>query len=279
MPVIISYIPALHEGYMKFFREHPGDIYVLDTSLVRETPRLERDLRALEPNVVVQMLSTLQASTTVRLLQNVKQLPKNVDIFMPDEDVNRNFANNHLADRDVTFISSFLRWDRQITTAEFKIPADRTVSTDELDTQLLAVAQAEADKSADWWRQVGAVVVRDGKMLVASHNRPFLADSYNVNIFGDPRSNFDAGEHIELNTAMHAESSVIAQAAKKGISLEGSSIYVTTFPCPVCAKLVAAAGISKVYYDKGYSLLDAEDILEAANVELILIDKDKPPTR
>ena len=116
------------------------------------------------------------------------------------------------------------------------------------------------------------VVARDGKPLISTHNRPSKSDLLNVNIFGDPRSNFDAGENIELTTAVHGEAAAIAEAAKKGIALEGTSLYVTTFPCPVCAKSVAAAGIKRVYYSKGYSLVDAEDILRAANVELIIVE-------
>ena len=64
-------------------------------------------------------------------------------------------------------------------------------------------------------------------------------------MFGDPRSNFDAGKNIELSKFIHAEASLIAQAAKQGAKLEGASIYVTTFPCPVCARLVATAGLRK----------------------------------
>jgi dCMP deaminase len=94
---------------------------------------------------------------------------------------------------------------------------------------------------------------------------------YTFGPFGDPRSNFDAGEHFELSKAIHAEAALIAQAARRGAPLDGASVYVTTFPCPVCAKSIAAAGITKVYYTKGYSLFDAEDVLGAAHIEIIQV--------
>ncbi|HLN18769.1 MAG TPA: deaminase, partial [Patescibacteria group bacterium] len=61
------------------------------------------------------------------------------------------------------------------------------------------------------------------------------------------------------------------KAAKDGISLNNTNLYVTTFPCPTCAKLIAEAGIKKVYYESGYSLSDAEDILKNAGIEIILV--------
>ena len=88
---------------------------------------------------------------------------------------------------------------------------------------------------------------------------------------GDPRSNFDAGQRLDISTAIHSEVGLIAKAAKQGLSLDGASAYVTTFPCPNCAHLLAEAGIKKVYYQKGYSLLDAEEILKAYGVEIILV--------
>ncbi len=82
---------------------------------------------------------------------------------------------------------------------------------------------------------------------------------------------FDAGEHIELSKCIHAEAKLIAQAARDGMSLNDATLYVTTYPCPPCAKLVATAGIKKVYYRDGYSLLDAEDIFNAYAIEITLV--------
>jgi len=55
------------------------------------------------------------------------------------------------------------------------------------------------------------------------------------------------------------------------MALEDAYLYVTTFPCPVCAKSIAEAGIQKLYYSQGYSLLDAEDVLRAYGVKIVLV--------
>ena len=63
----------------------------------------------------------------------------------------------------------------------------------------------------------------------------------------------------------------MACAARDGVSLKGAEVYVTTFPCANCARLLTTAGITKVYYRDGYSMLDAEDIFKAAGVEIVLV--------
>jgi dCMP deaminase len=88
---------------------------------------------------------------------------------------------------------------------------------------------------------------------------------------GDPRSNFYKGVGFELSTATHAEARLIAQAARDGTSTEGAVMYVTDFPCPPCAKLIAAAGISRLYFRSGYAVLDGQQVLESAGVDLIQI--------
>lgn len=274
---VISYIPAVHQGYIKFLRDHPGDLYVLGKKFIHETPRMERDIRAIDPVVIAEMIKALRIMERVNVLNDVSDLDKigSRSIVLPDEDVNRTFAKKYIKGRRFSFESSFLRWDRQISTTELEVPPNRTISRKKLDRELMSIADTEAVKSADWWRQIGAVVSRDGKPLLIGHNRPLKAEDYTVNIFGDPRSNFDYGEYIELVKTIHAEAGVIAEAAKRGMKLDAAAIYVSTFPCPVCAKLIAAAGIKRVYYNKGYSLLDAEDVLSGAGVEIILVDTKK----
>ena len=81
----------------------------------------------------------------------------------------------------------------------------------------------------------------------------------------------EAGSKVIWKKCFTGGAGSCGELAKRGIALEGASIYVTTFPCPVCAKSVALSGIKKVYYSKGYSLLDAEDILRAYGVEIVLV--------
>jgi dCMP deaminase len=128
----------------------------------------------------------------------------------------------------------------------------------------------EAAKSSDMWRQVGAAILKRKKTVLIAHNHHLPSEQSHY-VHGDPRNNFHKGEHIEISTAFHAEASLIAEAAKRGIQLEGLDMYVTTFPCPPCAKLIAHSGIKHLYFAEGYSVLDGEAILKGAGVELILL--------
>ena len=272
---VVSYIPAIHKGYIDFFKKYPaGTLYILDEELVREVPRMERDIRALKSEDIKALLDGLKIFEKITVL-NKSTLPElqndPLAIVMPDEDVNRHFAEAYLADKKIEFVSVFLRWDKQISTKEFEVAPDRVISQDVADKEMMSVAFREAEKSPDWWRQIGAIVVKDGKVLLAGFNKPVPSKDYTLGVFGDPRSNFDAGVGFEISKVLHAEAGVIAEAAKKGIPLAGASLYITTFPCPVCAKSIAVAGIKRIYYSKGYSLLDAESLFRAFGVEIVLV--------
>jgi dCMP deaminase len=269
---VVSYIPALHKGYLDFFKKYPGTLYVLGADFVRETPRMDRDIRALAPEEIKKMVEGLDLFSNVIILdaQNLQTLINDPSpVVMPDEDVNRQFALAHFGVKPIDFISVFLRWDKQISTKEFEVAPDRIISEDEFDKKIIAQAFEEAKKSPDWWRQIGGIIIKDGKPILSTYNRS-LPSEYVFGAMGDPRSNFDYGQY-EFYKTIHAEVGLIAEAARRGISLEGTSLYTTTFPCPVCAKQIAVAGIKEVYYAKGYSALDAEDILKTFGVKLIMV--------
>lgn len=76
--------------------------------------------------------------------------------------------------------------------------------------------------------------------------------------------NLSGGHDIDKVCSIHAEASVVAQAAEKGISIFGADVYVTTFPCLICSRLLAKARIGRLFYmssymggNKGNSFFDA----------------------
>ncbi len=139
-------------------------------------------------------------------------------------------------------------------------------------------ALEKANESTNIWRRVGAVIVKDGAVILQASNQHQPLPHSNFTD-GDPRNNANRGTTIETSTDMHAEARLIAQAARKGLGLKGVKMYVTTFPCPVCAKLIAHSGITTVYYVVGYAMLDGEEVLRANHVQLVRItggDMDDP---
>lgn len=273
--MVIAYVPALHRGYIDFLRQYQEKIFILGSDLVLEYPRMERDIRALSPEEAQKALQPFLANDIKILTKdNLEQLSSVVEVVMPDEDISHQFSLNYLQGKTVTFINTFLRWDsHNAQKKDAPVNPDRIISISDFDREMMKRAFVEAEKSSDWWRQIGALVVKDGQVILIGHNRPLPSEGIH-NIFGDPRSNFDYGVSFELSKFIHAEAGVIAEAAKRGIRLDGSSIYVTTFPCPVCGKSVAMAGIKKLYYTEGYALLDAEDVLKKFGVEIVQVKLD-----
>lgn len=279
--MLIAFVPVLHRGYIDFFRKYPGaTLGILGTDVVDQFTSISRDQRTLSPEIAKSLVEQLGIFSDVRILHqaDLEALSSEcVSIVMPEDDVSRTLAERHFPQR-TTFASIFLRWTKPITLQEHIIPAHRTISHDTFLQEVMKEALAEAQKSADWWRQVGAVFIKDGAVLARGHNRHLPSD-FHLSLNGDPRTNFEAGERIDCSTAIHAEAGIIAECAKKGISTKEALAFVTTFPCPNCARLLAEAGVKKVYYQQGYSLLDAEAILRAYGVEIVLVPASLPNTR
>ncbi len=272
---IVAYVPALHAGYLSFFGKHPDSpIFVLGRTFIDAYPRLNRDIRALDPLNTVKALVALGFNASVIETNETEQLSAFASIVLPDEDVSRDFAEKYIADDRAVLENIFLRWDGVFAGKEVEPSPDRTISDSELDRELMAEAQAEGEKSADWWRQIGAVLVKDGAIVALGHTRYFPSDLA-LDIYGTPRTTVDAGERPDLYISMHAEADLVAQAAKLGIPLYGASMYVSTFPCITCAFLIARGGLKAVYYDEGYSRIDAEGVLKGAGVEIVQVSTSK----
>ena len=279
--MLIAFVPVLHRGYIDFFRKYPGStLGILGTDVVDQFTSLSRDQRTLSPEIAQSLVEQLGIFANVQILRqaDLERLSvEGVSVIMPKDDVSHALAERYFPQR-TTFASVFLRWTKTITLQENIVPPNRTISHDAFLQEVMNKALTEAQKSADWWRQVGAVFLKDGDIIAEGHNRHLPSD-FHLAFNGDPRTNFNAGERIDLSTAIHAEAGIIATCAKKGLSVEGSSAFVTTFPCPNCARLLAESGVKKVYYQQGYSLLDAEAILQAYNVEIVLVPPSLPNTR
>ncbi|MBR3865028.1 MAG: cytidine/deoxycytidylate deaminase family protein [Clostridia bacterium] len=103
-------------------------------------------------------------------------------------------------------------------------------------------------------RQVGAVIVRDKRILTTGYNGAPAGIETCV-AKGEclrKKLNVESGTRHELCFAVHAEQNAIAQASKLGISLEGATLYCTHQPCVICAKMIINSGIKRIVYRKGY---------------------------
>lgn len=273
--ILIAFVPVLHAGYVALFRKYPDTLALIPSNFFSETLHLERDIRALPLTETKRAIEALGIFSHIEVLDTKKARAlgrARARFVLPDEDVSRLFAKKFLRGREVSYESVFLRWDKKISDAEYTVPPDRTISRAAFHRTYLRRAEQEAQKSSDWWRRIGALVVKKGKVLFVAHNRHLPTD-YHLAAFGDPRSSFNAGERPDVYTSIHAEADIVARAARGGVPLKGATFYTTTFPCPNCARLLAEVGIQKVCYARGYSLRDAERILRGAGIEIVLVQE------
>ena len=276
MTVFVAYVPVLHEGYRRFFEKYPEprELYVFGSAFTKRFKSLKKDLRQLDPKLVKSSLDAWGLFESVHIVDQkslLKLNKKGQKLVMPDEDVTRHIAKKYLPLAKITFDPVFLRWDKHNALKERPVvPAERMTRSD-FHRKIIGAVRKEAEKSSDIWRHVGAAIVRSKKILFLAHNQ-HVPSPHTPYQNGDPRNNFHKGVHIELSTAMHAEAALIASAAKQGVSLMGVDMYVSVFPCPPCAKLIAYAGIKTLYCGGGYGVLDGEEVLKSNGVKIIFVE-------
>jgi dCMP deaminase len=123
-------------------------------------------------------------------------------------------------------------------------------------------------------RQVGALIVKDKRILASGYNGAPAGVSHCAEV-GCLRQqlNVPSGERHELCRAIHAEQNAIVQAAYSGTSVNGSTMYVSLQPCSLCAKLMINAGIKKLVFRGNYPDELALSMLNEAGVELVNFDE------
>ena len=103
-------------------------------------------------------------------------------------------------------------------------------------------------------RQVGAIVVRDKRILTTGYNGA-PAGVASCKERGEclrEKLGIASGTRQEMCYAVHAEQNAIIQAAKLGITLEGATLYCTHQPCSMCTRIIINSGIVRVVYEQGY---------------------------
>jgi dCMP deaminase len=121
------------------------------------------------------------------------------------------------------------------------------------DEYFMEMAHLVAKRSTCLRRHVGAVLVKDKRVLSTGYNGS-PKGTLHCEVKGCIREqmNVPSGTRHELCRGVHAEQNAIIQAAYFGVSVDGSTIYTTTYPCSMCAKILINAGIKEVVYSEGY---------------------------
>jgi dCMP deaminase len=130
------------------------------------------------------------------------------------------------------------------------------------DEYFMNIAKAVASRSTCSRRSVGALVVREKRILATGYNgAPAGLRHCDHTGGGDMRDG-----HCARST--HAEQNAIVQAARHGTMIDGATVYCTAQPCLTCAKLLVNAGVKRVVYDGDYPDELAVSILHEADIAL-----------
>jgi len=137
------------------------------------------------------------------------------------------------------------------------------------DEYFLEVAQLVAKRATCVRRRVGAVLVKDKKILATGYNGAPSGIKHCIDI-GCLREKLKipSGERHELCYGLHAEQNVILQAALHGISTKGSVLYITNQPCIICAKMLINAGITELIISGDYPDKLAKKLLKEAKIKI-----------
>lgn len=138
------------------------------------------------------------------------------------------------------------------------------------DEYFLDIARLVSSRSTCLRRKVGAVLVKDNHILATGYNgaprglehcldRGCIREEHGI----------PSGERHEFCRGIHAEQNALIQAAVHGISIEGSTLYCTNFPCSLCSKLIINAKVKKIIYIEGYPDDLSKELLAESTLEII----------
>ncbi len=143
------------------------------------------------------------------------------------------------------------------------------------DEYFLKLADLVATRSTCLRRQVGAVLVKNERIISTGYNGAprGLEHCLDIGCLREEQG-IPSGHRYELCRGVHAEQNAIINAAYYGISTAGATIYCTNQPCTICARMIINAGIIRVVHRGDFDDDLALEFLHQAGVELVLISRD-----
>lgn len=138
------------------------------------------------------------------------------------------------------------------------------------DEYFMEITEVVAKRSTCLRRKVGAILVRDKRVLASGYNGApqGLAHCEELGCLRE-KLNVPHGERHELCRGIHAEQNAIIQAAVHGTKIQGATLYCTTYPCSLCAKMLINAGIKKIVYRGSYPDELSQKLLKEAGIDII----------
>ena len=137
------------------------------------------------------------------------------------------------------------------------------------DAYFMQLARLVSTRSTCMRRKVGALLVKEKQIISSGYNGAprGLPHCLEVGCLRE-QLGIPSGERQEICRATHAEANAIIQAAFHGVSTAGATLYCTTAPCVICAKMVINAGVKRIVYEAGYPDELGMDMLQQADINV-----------
>jgi dCMP deaminase len=156
------------------------------------------------------------------------------------------------------------------------------------DSVLMDTAHVFASRSTCSRAQVGAVIARNGRIIVTGYNGAPSGLPHCDHTCTCPKESTVAAPWVQrpeggfhrpegcpevdpCTTATHAEANAVAFAARFGVATNDADLYVTMAPCLACARIIINAGLVLVRYDAAYRDMSGVELLIQAG---ITVEKD-----
>lgn len=138
------------------------------------------------------------------------------------------------------------------------------------DEYFMTLVEDVKERSTCLRRQVGALIVKENRILATGYNgAPTGCTHCEQSGCLREKLHIPSGQRHELCRALHAEQNAFLQASKYGIAVQGATLYVTTQPCSLCAKMIINAGIVKVVFKGEYPDELSLELLKEAKIEMV----------
>lgn len=144
------------------------------------------------------------------------------------------------------------------------------------DEYFIKVAYLVSGRSTCLRRKVGAVLVKERQILATGYNGAPMGIKHcsEVTCIRE-KMKIPSGQRHEICRGLHAEQNVLLQAARHGISVRDSILYITNAPCSICTKMIINAGVNAVVFSESYPDIITRKMLKEAKVRLREYNKRK----
>ncbi len=144
------------------------------------------------------------------------------------------------------------------------------------DRYFMQICRVVAQRSTCTRAAVGAVIVRNKNILATGYNGAprGMPHCTEVGCLVYTSTNPDGETEENCFRTIHAEINAIAQAAKHGVAIRDSSIYITHSPCIHCLKVLINTGIRRVCYERPYKLERIEELVRLSGIELVPVSME-----